>query len=154
MPFGTQVEYLTVQQAITEASYLHLSPEKAVTGDVDGTSASKTVDRHNARHPGSSYHPLMILIGVDAAVTTDVSVDFDSGTGSAYDCEILAPTAMAPFTAGPAAGDGLLINLDSTHPGLIIFPKGTRAAPDSLRVLFAASAGETVSVTFIYEILE
>lgn len=150
MPFGTRGEILTVTQAITSEAFLHLSPEKAT----DGTVASREADRFNARHPGSTYHPLLIGVGVDAAVTTNVSVDFDSGNGVAFDFDIVGLTAMAPFIGAAGTGDGIVFNLDSTHPGLLIFPKGERTAPDSLRVRFAASAGETVSVTFMYEVLE
>ena len=151
MPFGanSNFEILTATQAITSAAEVHLSPEK----DTAGVVASKGVDRQNARHPGSIYHPLFIGVQVDAVVATAVSVDFDSGDGLSFDYDIVAPTNMAPFVSGPNPSDGIIFNLDSTHPGLLIFPKGTRAAPDSLRVFFAASIGEVVSVTFMFEIL-
>ncbi len=141
MPFGanSNFEILTFTQSINSAVSVHLSPEKAF----DGTVASRGVDRFNARHPGSIYHPLFIGIQVNAAVTTNVSLDFD----------IVAPASMAPFASGPNPADGITFNLDSTHPGLLIFPKGERTAPDSLRVFFATSVGETVSVTFAFEIL-
>lgn len=147
MPFGNNpIELLTITSDIGTAQTLHLSPEK----DTAGVVASAGVDRHNARHPGAIYHPLMVAVSVDGAITTNVSIDVDHGSGAAFDHDVFGLTAIAPYVG---TGDGIIFNLEGDFPGLLILPKGGRTAPDSLRILIAASASRTASTTIVFEIL-
>ena len=150
MSFGTNrstIDIITVTSDIGTAQTLHLSPEKSVGGTV----ASKSVDSHNARHPGSVYHPLMVSVSVDGAITTNVSIDVDHGNGAAFDYDVFGLTALKPYAG---TGDGIVFDLDGDFPGLLILPQGGRTAPDSLRILIAASAGRTASTTIVFEVLE
>lgn len=142
MPFGANnnFEILTDSRSIASAQVIHLSPEK----DIEGVVASKSVDRHNARHPGSIYHPLMVVVTVDTADVDAVVLSMDHGDGAAFDWEIDSTLL---------SGQKYIFDFEITHPGFLIFPKGNRAAPDSLKVTFLAEAATIASTTFTYEIL-
>ena len=141
MPFGNNsVELVTDSRSIATAQTLHLSPEKNLAGTV----ASKGVDRNNARHQGAIYHPLMIVVAVDTADVDVVTLTLDHGDGVAFDWQIAQGTLVNQL---------LIFDLEGDLPGLLIFPKGGRTAPDSLTIAIPAEASTIASTSILFEIL-
>ncbi len=144
MPFGNNpVELVTDSRSIASAQTLHLSPEKNLAGTV----ASKGVDRNNARHQGAIYHPLMIIVAVDTADGDTVTLSIDHGDGAAFNWQI----ATQVFSDAPA--QLVVFDLEGDFPGLLIYPKGSRLAPDSLTIAIPAEASTIASTSILFEIL-
>lgn len=152
MPFAVTniVDMLAVTSDIGSAeANIHLSPEKSTAGTI----ASKGVDRNNARHPGSVYHPLLVTVNIDGADTDDVTISMDHGNGSAFDY-VIAVGAIGSEGDGPATATEVIFDLDGNWPGLLIFPRGSRTAPDSLLINIPAEASRTASTTILFQVLE